>query len=136
MLDLALTKAEMAHGSGTCMAKAASSGKRRLSATTYDVEIIFSSAVVSDGALTKAADALKANGVEGVASKTSMDPMLELKVIPGTSTRASFKRLTLRPRLLRRRLRRCLRNLPRPLRPRAHRRRIWYRTTAAAHLLP
>ena len=88
----AFTKAEMSASDGTCMA-AASSGKRRLSATTYDVEIIFSSAVVSDGALTKAADALKANGVEGVTSKTSMDPIAELKVIPA-STRASFKRLT------------------------------------------
>ena len=41
---------------------------------------MFSSAVVSDDALTKAADALKANGVEGVTSKTSVNPIAELKV--------------------------------------------------------
>ncbi|ACO69263.1 predicted protein [Micromonas commoda] len=82
----AFTKAEMSASDGACVAKAASSGKRRLSATTYDVEIMFSSAVVSDDALTKAADALKANGVEGVTSKTSVDPIAELKVIPGIDT--------------------------------------------------
>ena len=54
----AFTKAEMSASDGTCVAKAASSGKRRLSAKTYDVEIMLSSAVVSDHALTKAADAL------------------------------------------------------------------------------
>ena len=82
----AFTKAEMSASDGACVAKAASSGKRRLSATTYDVEIMFSSAAVSDAALTKAADALKANGVEGVTSKTSVDPIAELKVIPGIDT--------------------------------------------------
>ena len=82
----AFTKAEMSASDGACVAKAASSGKRRLSATTYDVEIMFSSAVVSDGALTKAADALKANGVEGVTSQTSVDPIAELKDIPGIDT--------------------------------------------------
>ena len=82
----AFTKAEMSASDGACVAKAASSGKRRLSATTYDVEIMFSSAVVSDDALTKAADALKANGVEGVTSQTSVDPIAELKVVPGIDT--------------------------------------------------
>ena len=82
----AFTKAEMSASDGACVATAASSGKRRLSATTYDVEIMFSSAVVSDDALTKAADALKANGVEGVTSETSVDPIAELKVVPGIDT--------------------------------------------------
>ena len=82
----AFAKAEMSASDGACVAKAASSGKRRLSATTYDVEIMFSSAVVSDDALTKAADALKANGVEGVTSQTSVDPIAELKVVPGIDT--------------------------------------------------
>ena len=82
----AFTKAEMSASDGACVAKAASSGKRRLSATTYDVEIMFSSAVVSDDALTKAADALKANGVDGVTSESSVDPIAELKVIPGIDT--------------------------------------------------
>ena len=82
----AFAKAEMSASDGACVAKAASSGKRRLSATTYDVEIMFSSAVVSDDALTKATDALKANGVEGVTSQTSVDPIAELKVVPGIDT--------------------------------------------------
>jgi len=82
----AFTNAEMSASDGACVVKAASSGKRRLSATTYDVEIMFSSAVVSDDALTKAADALKANGVDGVTSETSVDPIAELKVIPGIDT--------------------------------------------------
>jgi hypothetical protein len=47
---------------------------------------MFSSAVVSDDALTKAADALKANGVEGVTSQTSVDPITELKTVPGVDT--------------------------------------------------
>ena len=82
----AFTKAEMSASDGACVAKAASSGTRRLSATTYDIEIMFSSAVVSNDALTKAADALKANGVEGVTSQTSVDPITELKVVPGIDT--------------------------------------------------
>jgi hypothetical protein len=47
---------------------------------------MFSSAVVSDDALTKAADALKAKGVDGVTSESSVDPTAELKVIPGIDT--------------------------------------------------
>ena len=82
----AFTKAEMSASDGACVAKAASSGKRRLSATTYDVEIMFSSAVVSDDALTKAADALKAKGVDGVTSESSVDPIAELKTVPGVDT--------------------------------------------------
>ena len=82
----AFTKAEMSASDGACVAKAASSGTRRLSATTYDIEIMFSSAVVSNDALTKATDALKANGVEGVTSQTSVDPITELKVVPGIDT--------------------------------------------------
>ena len=82
----AFTKAEMSASDGACVAKAASSGTRRLSATTYDIEIMFSSAVVSNDALTKAADALKANGVEGVTSQTSVDPIAELKTFPGVDT--------------------------------------------------
>ena len=44
-----------------CVATLASSGKRRLSATAYDVELMFSSSTVSDDALTAAATS-KANG--------------------------------------------------------------------------
>ena len=89
----AFTKAEMSASDGACVATAASSGKRRLSATTYDVEIMFSSAVVSDDALTKAVNALKANGVEGVTSQTSVDPIAELKTVDGVdaSTMTTFE---------------------------------------------
>ena len=38
---------------------------------------------MSDDALAAAANELKANGVEGVTSQTSVDPMQELKFIPG-----------------------------------------------------
>jgi hypothetical protein len=84
----AFTKAGMSSGDGACVATAASSGKRRrLSSTTYDVELMFSSATVSDDALTTAADALKtADGVTSVASQASVDPITELKTVPGVDT--------------------------------------------------
>ena len=47
---------------------------------------MFSSAVVSDDALTGMTDALKAVGVEGVTSQTSVDPIAELKVILASAT--------------------------------------------------
>jgi hypothetical protein len=84
----AFSGAGMSSGDGACVATAASSGKRRrLHATTYDVELMFSSATVSDDALTTAADALKtADGVTSVASQASVDPITELKTVPGVDT--------------------------------------------------
>jgi hypothetical protein len=84
----AFSGAGMSSGDGACVATAASSGKRRrLSSTTYDVELMFSSATVSDDALTTAADALKtADGVTSVASQASVDPITELKTVPGVDT--------------------------------------------------
>jgi len=38
------------------------------------------------GALTAAANELKANGVEGVTSQASVDPIAELKTVPGVDT--------------------------------------------------
>ena len=53
----AFTKAGMSSSDGACVATVASSGKRRrLSATAYDVELMFSSSTVSDDALTAAAN--------------------------------------------------------------------------------
>ena len=97
----AFSGAGMSSGDGACVATAASSGKRRrLSATTYDVELMFSSATVSDDALTTAADALKtADGVTSVASQASVDPITELKTVPGVDT-SKLKRSIRRRRRL------------------------------------
>jgi hypothetical protein len=77
----------MSSGDGACVATAASSGKRRrLSSTTYDVELMFSSSTVSDDALAAAELEMKNNGVEGVSSDTAVDPIAELKTVPGVDT--------------------------------------------------
>jgi hypothetical protein len=76
-------------GKGACVAKpdtSAAAGRRRLSATTYNVELMFKSSEVSDDALAAAANELKANGVEGVTSQASVDPIAELKTVPGVDT--------------------------------------------------
>ena len=52
----------------------------------FNVELMFKSSEVRDDALAAAANKIKANGVEGVTSQTSVDPMKELKVIPGIDT--------------------------------------------------
>ena len=81
----AYSKAAVSSGKGACVAKpdtSAAAGRRRLSATTYDVELMFKSSEVSDAALAAAANELKANGVEGVTSQTSVDPMQEAQGHP------------------------------------------------------
>jgi hypothetical protein len=81
------SKAGMSAGDGACVATAASSGKRRsLSAMAYDVELMFSASTVNDDALKAAELELKNNGVEGVTSQTSVDPIAELKTVPGLDT--------------------------------------------------
>ena len=81
------SKAGMSAGDGACVATAASSGKRRsLSAMAYDVELMFSASTVNDDALKAAELELKNNGVEGVMSQTSVDPIAELKTVPGVGT--------------------------------------------------
>ena len=81
------SKAGMSAGDGACVATAASSGKRRsLSAMAYDVELMFSASTVNDDALKAAELELKNNGVEGVTSQTSVDPIAELKTVPGVDT--------------------------------------------------
>ena len=83
----AFTKAGMSASDGACVATAASSGeRRRLSSTTYDVELMFSSSTVSDDALAAAELEMKNNGVEGVSSDTAVDPIAELKTVPGVDT--------------------------------------------------
>ena len=83
----AFTGAGMSAGDGACVATAAKRKRRRLHSTTYDVELMFSSATVSDDALTTAVDALKtADGVTSVTSQASVDPITELKTVPGVDT--------------------------------------------------
>ena len=66
---------------GACVATQTPSSGRRLVASKYDVELLFSSAEVDDAALTEAVNSLKANGLESTTS--SVDPIEELKIIPG-----------------------------------------------------
>ena len=82
----AFTKADMQPSDGACVATAASSGRRRLSATTYDVELVFSSSTVSESKLSAAVNSLKANGVEVVKSESAVDPIAELETVPGVDS--------------------------------------------------
>ncbi|ACO70087.1 predicted protein [Micromonas commoda] len=82
----AFTKADMKSTDGACVATASASGRRRLSATTYDVELLFSSSTVSDDKLTAAVNSLKANGVEGVKSESAVDPIAELATVDGVDS--------------------------------------------------
>ena len=82
----AFTKAAMKSTDGACVATASASGRRRLSATTYDVELLFSSSTVSDDKLTAAVNSLKANGVEGVKSESAVDPIAELATVDGVDS--------------------------------------------------
>ena len=54
----------------------------------YDVELLFSSTEVSEDALTAATNSLKAEGVHGVTSEASVDPITEMKTIPGIDLNA------------------------------------------------
>ena len=54
----------------------------------YDVELLFSSTEVSEDALTAATNSLKAEGVQGVTSDASVDPITEMKTIPGIDLNA------------------------------------------------
>ena len=54
----------------------------------YDVELLFSSTEVSEDALTAATNSLKAEGVQGVTSAASVDPITEMKTIPGIDLNA------------------------------------------------
>ena len=77
------TKAGIADSLGACVATAAAAGrKRRLAASAYDVEVFFSSAELDDDKLTKARDALKAEGIEATLDE-NVDPIAELKTIQG-----------------------------------------------------
>ena len=61
--------------------------KRRLAASAYDVEVFFSSAEVDDDKITKARDALKAEGIEATLDE-NVDPIAELKTIQGVDASA------------------------------------------------
>ena len=77
----AYDKAGVRSSLGACVATQTSSSGRRLVASQYDVELLFSSAEVDDAALTEAVNSLKANGLESTTS--SVDSIEELKNIPG-----------------------------------------------------
>ena len=86
------TKAGLDKKLGACVATAASR-RRSLTATTYAVSVFFSEAEVDEAALTAAANSLKAEGVTGVQTTNSIDPIEELKTIEGVdaSTVETFK---------------------------------------------
>ena len=77
----AYDKAGVRSSLGACVATQTSSSGRRLVASQYDVELLFSSAEVDDAALTEAVNSLKANGLESTTS--SVNSIEELKNIPG-----------------------------------------------------
>ena len=79
----AFTKAGMRSTDGACIATAEPSGRRHLSATAYDVELLFMSSTVSDVALISAANSLTANGARGVSFESAVDPIAELETVPG-----------------------------------------------------
>ena len=82
-------KASLSPSKGACVATAASRRRgRALAASTYDVSVFFKSSELSDGALNAAAESLKAEGVSGVKVTASVDPIAELKTIPGVDTSA------------------------------------------------
>jgi hypothetical protein len=76
------TKAGISSSLGACVATA-SSRRRALQAAAYDVEVFFKSSEISTSKLTAAASSLEAAGVTGVSTQTSVDPVAELKAIPG-----------------------------------------------------
>jgi hypothetical protein len=68
---------------GACVATAAAGGRRRrLAAAAYIVEVFFSSAEIDDDELTKARDALKAEGIEATLDE-NVDIFEELEAIDG-----------------------------------------------------
>ena len=83
----AYSKSNVRPSLGACVATAAASG-RRLASAMYDVELLFSSTEVSEDALTAATNSLKAEGVQGVTSEASVDPITEMKTIPGIDLNA------------------------------------------------
>lgn len=79
------TKAGISSSLGVCVATT-SSRRRALAASAYDVEVLFKSSEISTSKLTAAASSLEAAGVTGVTTQTSVDPVAELKTIPGVSS--------------------------------------------------
>jgi hypothetical protein len=86
------TKAGISSSLGACIATA-TSRRRSLAATAYDVSVFFSEAEVDDSTLTSAANSLKAEGVTGVDTSDPIDPITELGTIAGvdSSTLETFK---------------------------------------------
>ena len=66
---------------------------RSLAASTYEVNVFFRPSEVTSAQLTDASNSLKAEGVQGVTTESSVDPIAELKTVDGVdaSTMATFE---------------------------------------------
>ena len=86
------SKAGISSSLGACIATA-TSRRRSLASTTYDVSVFFSEAEVDDSTLTEAENSLKAEGVTGVETSDPIDPITELGTIDGvdSGTLETFK---------------------------------------------
>ena len=82
----AYSKASVSPGKGVCVAAPDAAGRRRLSQAAYNVELMFKSSEVSDADLAAAVNELKGNGVEGVTSQASVNPITELKTFSSVDT--------------------------------------------------
>jgi hypothetical protein len=88
------TKAKLSSESGACVATVSSRRRgRSLAASTYEVDVFFRPSEVTSAQLTDAANSLKSEGVQGVTTKSSVDPIAELKTVDGVdgSTMATFE---------------------------------------------
>jgi hypothetical protein len=88
------TKAKLSSDLGACVATVSSRRRgRSLAASTYQVNVFFRPSEVTSAQLTDASNSLKAEGVQGVTTESSVDPIAELKTVDGVdaSTMATFE---------------------------------------------
>ena len=88
------TKAKLNAELGACVATVSSRRRgRSLAASTYEVNVFFRPSEVTSAQLTDASNSLKAEGVQGVTTESSVDPIAELKTVDGVdaSTMATFE---------------------------------------------
>ena len=88
------TKAKLSSELGACVATVSSRRRgRSLAASTYEVDVFFRPSKVTSAQLTDASNSLKAEGVQGVTTESSVDPIAELKTVDGVdaSTMATFE---------------------------------------------
>ena len=88
------TKAKLSSDLGACVATVSSRRRgRSLAASTYQVNVFFRPSEVTSAQLTDASNSLKAEGVQGVTTESSVDPIAELKTVDGVdaSTMTTFE---------------------------------------------